>query len=1006
MINFDLFLKDYSVAKRRRIATPYNFLPYFFIDGIKYQVPPESNTWDTWITTRHNTQNFCIIDNFILMDKIREDQAIYDPVKGSYVLATDTIVPYKNYSINYNNNGLFVEQIQEIPWLLLRNQNAIAQNDALPYDASYAIVLDKNYGSGVLDENEFTPDPNINSPTNVINSYNINTTTFSLRAPKKSYKLIMPSYFEKIGNNACKGMKGVTNIRLPANLKTIGLQAFALCPDLQQFSISEENQYYTTHDGILYSKDMTTLIRCPEGYLATKLIVPESVTHIEQQAFYGCQNLEEVILPRVTHIGSRAFMNCSNLSNISIPDTIERVGADAFEDCPYLIFREDLQDVDTGASVLYLGNTTHPYRILVKVTGDLVSSFYYAIRPETRVICPYAFHKWRNTLQKVMFLQDVENECVAIEERAFYELSQLSGTFYIPASVRYIGYNAFAVLPNITEVNMDTDVTLDNNGKLEFKGVEIIDIYAFDYCMALKQVNFPPSIREIGEGAFRGCDALEYNIDQTGNGRYWGGSHSNYLILCGANNPTAAITGHKDLRAIYPSALENTEITWLDLRGKTEDYTAIDSIYDNFNYLKIIPSGFLRNNNRITGVVLPNSVEIIDGEAFAHCVNLGMIQIGPNLKKIGQNAFRNCQSLETVQLNEKLDKTQTYKSWFNIEFANLEANPLHLGANLKQKFYGQHTNGDYYIQIKTYATLNIGENVEEIKDYAFSGFKDLTYVNLANASNLKRIGKKAFSNCKRLSGNIIIPSSIEFIDGDPFAETQIKKFENHSHNYAYEPESGTLFDIHWFNQIHSVSHSITDIKLFSYGIDANGNYIGQIRLPIAFPMPGGLANINLGTAASINFNFGKDQWMYEAGDGITDITFLDVDNAYFSLGLGGWASMTSSSLGGGLLSLLGFVMDGSELQDIIKLAHKIWTNIWKPIQYQVLRGIGHFEGAGAYLLGLQNNFYVNKNVTEIADNTFGSDHSAEIIYYGSEAEWKHIKINSGNSWKSIRFLNR
>lgn len=61
------------------------------------------------------------------------------------------------------------------------------------------------------------------------------------------------------------------------------------------------------------------------------VIIPETVTEIQQRAFAGCQNLKEIVIPEgVAVIGENAFWNCRNLESVSLPSTLREIDWYAF----------------------------------------------------------------------------------------------------------------------------------------------------------------------------------------------------------------------------------------------------------------------------------------------------------------------------------------------------------------------------------------------------------------------------------------------------------------------------------------------------------------------------------------------------------------------------------------------------------------------------------------------------------------------------------------------------
>ena len=93
-----------------------------------------------------------------------------------------------------------------------------------------------------------------------------------------------------------------------------------------------DNANYKSIDGILYNKDMTIIIKCPEA--KTSVTIPNSVTSIGEGAFYGCSGLTSVTIPNsVTSIGPYAFGWCRGLTSVTIPNSVTSIGGNAFSDC-------------------------------------------------------------------------------------------------------------------------------------------------------------------------------------------------------------------------------------------------------------------------------------------------------------------------------------------------------------------------------------------------------------------------------------------------------------------------------------------------------------------------------------------------------------------------------------------------------------------------------------------------------------------------------------------------
>ena len=103
------------------------------------------------------------------------------------------------------------------------------------------------------------------------------------------------------------------------------------------FETGEDNKNMTASDGILYTKDMTTLISCPRYYDQKEAVIPDGISTIAACAFLGCENIEKIVLPiSVKVIDADAFRGMKNLKTVVFPNSIETIGTAAFENCTEL----------------------------------------------------------------------------------------------------------------------------------------------------------------------------------------------------------------------------------------------------------------------------------------------------------------------------------------------------------------------------------------------------------------------------------------------------------------------------------------------------------------------------------------------------------------------------------------------------------------------------------------------------------------------------------------------
>lgn len=183
----------------------------------------------------------------------------------------------------------------------------------------------------------------------------IESRTFTGCASLAEIKL--PGNATFIGSLAFSGCTALTSVTLPENMQNIsasafpgsGLKrvflpasvirmdgAFANCKDLTEVQVDPANRTYSSIDGLVFSKDQTTLLFCPQGK-AGSYSVPPHVTGIESGAFRNCDRLTSIVIPEnVTSIGSSAFSGCTGLTSASIPAGVTRLEYGLFENCTAL----------------------------------------------------------------------------------------------------------------------------------------------------------------------------------------------------------------------------------------------------------------------------------------------------------------------------------------------------------------------------------------------------------------------------------------------------------------------------------------------------------------------------------------------------------------------------------------------------------------------------------------------------------------------------------------------
>ncbi len=151
---------------------------------------------------------------------------------------------------------------------------------------------------------------------------------------------------EKIADFAAVNLENVTEITIGKNIKEISTWAFENNQELTAFHVDKENPYFCDVDGVIYTKDMKTVVFYPpakgqvknENGKITKQAdaeyeIADTVETIRTKAFYRCSNLEKITIPEsVTVIEEKAFLRCS-IKELILPEKLKFIGKDAFSFC-------------------------------------------------------------------------------------------------------------------------------------------------------------------------------------------------------------------------------------------------------------------------------------------------------------------------------------------------------------------------------------------------------------------------------------------------------------------------------------------------------------------------------------------------------------------------------------------------------------------------------------------------------------------------------------------------
>ena len=273
----------------------------------------------------------------------------------------------------------------------------------------------------------------------------------------------IPTSVTTINSFAFEGCTGLTSATIPSSVSSFSYNAFRGCTGITSLYVNSDNENYSSSNGILYNKDKSTLIVCPEGKTGS-VTVPSSVTSIGNYSFYKCKGITGVYLPNsVTNIAGYAFFSCTGLTSLTMSNSVTSIGNDAFYGC-------------TGLTSIYIPGTV----------TSIGSDAFYTCSGLTSISIP--------------------SSVTSIGSNAFYGCAGLT-KLTIPSSVTSLNEGVFSGCSGLTSL------TISN-------GIKSIGKWAFSGCTGLTSVDIPASVTSISERAFLDCFKLSSFTVASSNANY------------------------------------------------------------------------------------------------------------------------------------------------------------------------------------------------------------------------------------------------------------------------------------------------------------------------------------------------------------------------------------------------------------------------------------------------------------------------------------------------------
>ncbi len=489
----------------------------------------------------------------------------------------------------------------------------------------------------------------------------------------------------------------LTRVVIPASMTgQLNAGDFIMATALETIEVSPDNPIMTSVDGVLYTKDLSTIIKYPAAKSGA-FTIPDGVETIVDGAFMNCSALTTLTLPAsVTTVGNGPFESDSLTAILVAPDNASFTSVDG------VLFTKDLMEL-VGFPYAKCASYTVPDG----VTSIRGSAFRSCMGLES-IVLPDGL----TSIGSIAFM-----DC--------WELKEVT----IPASVTKFDFHTFSGDWALADVWY-------GGTKAQWKAIERCEgndsltsavIHCTDGIVDPNAVE--PASGQCGENVF-------WDLDENGVLTIHGtGPMTNYDWM--QNSP---FFDNKGIRSVIIEPGVTSIGDFAFLFYNVSNIRSI-SIPASVTY---IGSNALCGCQNLESVTIPEHVETIGWGAFARCAELKTVTIPASVTSIGEAAFVDCHSLAEILV---APENPAYSSLDGVLF-NKDRTMLLEYPSAKHADY---TIPDGVVQIASRAfedlegltSLVVPEGVERIENGTFCGCWNMKSITLP--SSLTFIGERAFT---------------------------------------------------------------------------------------------------------------------------------------------------------------------------------------------------------------------------------------------------------------------
>ena len=351
----------------------------------------------------------------------------------------------------------------------------------------------------------------------------------------------------------------------------------------------------------------------------------------------------------------------------------------------------------------------------------------------------------------------------------------------IPASITWIGENAFSGCGKIEEVRLADlsawcSVTLENGYSSPFAGTAKLVLNG----SVLKNLTVPATVTEIGKWQFYGCVSLE-----------------SFAFASGSTLTSIGKSSFSMCTSLKTAVLPTT-LTALGEEAFSRCF-ALESINLQDTKLTQIKSAAFYGCRSLTMITIPQQIEWIESRAFANCSGLTVINYNATDAELYSDSFEGVGSSGAgVTLRVGANVTAIPDRMFYCSSSSIGTDNKLIAVVFADNSQCTEIGKSAFNRCTALTSVNFGTNSKliTIGDSAFDECAALTTVNFGANSKLSTIGQWAFSECTKLT-SITIPATVTYISNYAFygctalSSVIFANTNGWLHNYNGSVTSGT-----------------------------------------------------------------------------------------------------------------------------------------------------------------------------------------------------------------------